>query len=151
MGMVGLPRGKPGPGRAMEVAKISRGWEGSRGREGHVSKSSLLSLLSWTESIKGEDLGGAARTRATWQEAGSLRGGDEEVWEHPGSEVQQDYGICQKSLRAPQRWESGGKCSLTPRDVWKTALLLNSVVHLLDIYPKEVDIWSKLYEQRSSS
>ena len=46
MGMVGLPRGKPGPGRAMEVAKISRGWEGSRGREGHVSKSSLLSLLS---------------------------------------------------------------------------------------------------------
>ena len=45
MRMVGLPHGKPGPVRAMEEAKISSCWESCREREGHASKSSLLSKL----------------------------------------------------------------------------------------------------------
>lgn len=46
MKVEGLPHEKPGPVRAMEEAKISSCWESSREREGHASKSSLLSKLS---------------------------------------------------------------------------------------------------------
>ena len=65
----------------------------------HLSSPSFHDL----SPIKGEALIGAARARATWWEAGPLGGGDEEGRGHPGSEAQRDYGICQKSLRAPQR------------------------------------------------
>lgn len=137
---------KPGPVRAMEEAKISSCWESSREkgmRLNHLSSPSFHEL----SPSKGR----------TWergcQDQSNMEGSWVQGWRrrHSGIRGPARLWNLSKVTQSSSEIRKWGKCSLTPRDVWKIACSFNQSFTFLDIYPKEIDIWSKLYEQRSSS